>query len=110
MYVVIVFFEAKPAHAATLGDALLIQARNSLENETGCRRFDVAVDPLDPASFLLYEIYDDEAAFQAHLQTPHYAEFNARVTPWTASKRVLTYGLISGGGQGGITGLEGGNA
>ncbi len=110
MYVVVVFFDAKPAHIAELGDALLIQARNSLENERGCHRFDVSADPLDPASFLLYEIYEDEAAFKAHLATPHYTEFAARVASWTASKRVLTYALLSGGGRGGITGREGGHA
>jgi quinol monooxygenase YgiN len=37
----------------------------------GCRQFDVCRDPLDPALFFLYELYDDEAAIQAHLDSPH---------------------------------------
>jgi (4S)-4-hydroxy-5-phosphonooxypentane-2,3-dione isomerase len=99
MYVVIVFFEAKPEHVAAVRGALLGQARNSLEREKGCRQFDVAEDPVDPAAFFLYETYDDEAAFKAHLETEHFKTFNEMVTPWTASKRVLTYELISGPGQ-----------
>ena len=99
MYVVIVFFEAKAEHQAAVRGALLTQARNSLEREKGCRHFDVAQDPVDPASFFLYETYDNEAAFKAHLETEHYKRFNETVSPWTASKRVLTYELISGHGQ-----------
>ena len=32
--------------------------------EPGCRRFDVLVDPKDPTHAMLYEIYDNEAAFR----------------------------------------------
>jgi autoinducer 2-degrading protein len=99
MYVVVVFFEAAPGHTAALRDALMVQARTSLEEEPRCRRFDVSQDPVDRTSFLLYEIYDDEAAFKAHLETTHYAEFSVLVEPWTKSKRVLTYELVSDAGR-----------
>jgi (4S)-4-hydroxy-5-phosphonooxypentane-2,3-dione isomerase len=96
MYVIAVFFEAKSAHVADLGTALLTQARNSLENEEGCRQFDVAQDPLDPAGYFLYEIYDDEKAFMRHLESGHYATFATTVEPWVKSKKVLTYHLLEG--------------
>jgi quinol monooxygenase YgiN len=99
MYVVAVFFESRKEHTAAFRAALLAQARNSLESEPGCRQFDVAQDPLDPNTFFLYEVYDDEAAFKLHCETPHFKAFNDTVTPMTASKRVLTYELISGHGQ-----------
>lgn len=99
MHVVVVFFEAKREHTASLRAALMRQAHASREREPGCRQFDVAEDPVDSASFLLYEVYDDEAAFKAHIETAHYAEFALLVEPWTQSKRVLTYGLISNHGQ-----------
>src|SRR5262245_11786561 len=99
MYVVVVFFEAKAGHTAALRAALLTQSRNSLEREPRCRQFDVSEDPLDPNAFFLYEVYDDEAAFKAHLETEHFAAFNETVSHLTASKRVLTYELISGYGQ-----------
>jgi (4S)-4-hydroxy-5-phosphonooxypentane-2,3-dione isomerase len=96
MYVIAVFFEAKPAHVTALGTALLAQARNSLDNEEGCRQFDVAQDPLDPAGYFLYEIYDDERAFKRHLETAHYAAFTTLVESWVKSKKVLTYHLLEG--------------
>ena len=40
---------------------------------------------------LLYELYDDEAAFRAHLATPHFLQFNEQTAPWVASKSVATY-------------------
>src|SRR5258705_4683073 len=99
MYAVVVFFEAKPGHTAALRYALLTQSRNSLEREPSCRQFDVAEDPVDANAFLLYEVYGDEAAFKAHLETVHLKAFNETVAPLTESKRVLTYELISGHGQ-----------
>jgi quinol monooxygenase YgiN len=41
-----------------------------LADEPGCSRFDVLVDPKVPTKFTLYEIYDDEAAFDAHRKIP----------------------------------------
>jgi quinol monooxygenase YgiN len=32
-------------------------------------------DPSDPRVFLLYEMYEDEAAFQAHASSPHFDEY-----------------------------------
>jgi (4S)-4-hydroxy-5-phosphonooxypentane-2,3-dione isomerase len=96
MHIIVVFFEAKSAHVADLGTALLLQARTSLDIEEGCRQFDVAQDPIDPAGYFLYEIYDDETAFRRHLDSAHYKAFAARVEPWVASKKVLTYQLLDG--------------
>jgi quinol monooxygenase YgiN len=36
----------------------------------------------------LYEIYDDEAAFQAHLQTPHFAKFKSTVTEMILDQKI----------------------
>ena len=36
----------------------------------------------------LYEIYDDEAAFQAHLETPHYARFKQATDPLIESRTI----------------------
>ena len=52
-----------------------VHAAACLENEPGCRRYDISVDPLEGASFLLYQVYDDEAAYLAHRELPHYADF-----------------------------------
>ncbi len=100
MFVVVVFFEAKREHRDELEAALLAHAQTTRERERECRRFDVAADPVDPSSFLLYEMYADKSAFRAHREMPHYAEFAIKVEPWTEAKRVLTYTLVSGNRDG----------
>ena len=54
----------------------------------GCRQFDVCVDPARDDRIYLYEVYDDEAAFQAHLASEHFHEFDARVADWIRGKTV----------------------
>ena len=57
--------------------------KKALENATaarkepGCRQFDVLVDPKDKTKVMLYEIYNDDKAFEAHQQTPHFKKYLA---------------------------------
>jgi len=70
-------------------------AARSLADEPGCRRFDVLSSDAD-GSVLLYEIYDDEPAFAAHCQTPHFFEFDRASRNLCESKIVQRYSLIPG--------------
>jgi (4S)-4-hydroxy-5-phosphonooxypentane-2,3-dione isomerase len=92
-FVVTVVFEAKPAFHETFREAIVANAQASRACEPGCRRFDVC-ESADGSRIFLYEVYDDEAAFQAHLATDHYLHFSERATPWVAEKRVATYNLL----------------
>ena len=47
----------------------------SVRDEPGCMRFDVLQDANDENHFYFYEVYRDDAAFQAHTQAPHYARW-----------------------------------
>jgi (4S)-4-hydroxy-5-phosphonooxypentane-2,3-dione isomerase len=91
MLALVVEFRIKPAHIAAFDAAIVENARASRETEPGCRQFDVCRDPADPAMFFLYELYDDEAAIEAHLQTPHYLQMNRSTADWVQSKKVLRY-------------------
>jgi len=51
-------------------------ARRSLTEEPGCRRFDVLLEHDGGNVVFLYEIYDDERSFVAHCQTPHFVDFD----------------------------------
>ena len=93
-YVITVVFRAKPAHRAAFREAMIENATASRTREPGCRQFDVCEKP-DGAEIFLYEIYDDEAAFKAHLATDHFKRFNAQTTPWVADKRVTIYNRVS---------------
>lgn len=43
--------------------------------EPGCRMYVVQRAKNNPRKFLIYEQYDDEAAFDAHKATPHFERF-----------------------------------
>jgi autoinducer 2-degrading protein len=49
----------------------------SVRDEPGCQRFDVLQDDQDENHFFFYEVYQDQAAFQAHGQAPHFARWRA---------------------------------
>ena len=54
--------------------------------EPGCRHFDVLVDPNDRKQVMLYEVYDDEKAFEAHQQTAHFKKYLAEAVPLLAAR------------------------
>lgn len=72
--VVLVEFLVKPSFTEKFGELILANAMASL-GEIGCRRFDVLMASQEPGRFVLYEIYDDEAAFDLHVRTQHYRIF-----------------------------------
>ena len=86
MFVVTVDFLIKQDHVSSFVEAMKKQAYNSLYNEDGCLQFDVCQDPDDKRRIFLYEVYKDKDAFDVHLKTDHFHEFNKTVSPWTASK------------------------
>lgn len=91
MHVIVVEFRIKPERLAEFMPLMLENARASRETEPGCRVFDVCVDPKDKTSVLLYEVYDDRAAFDAHLAAPHFKRFDAAVAPMVISKAVRAF-------------------
>lgn len=98
MYVVVEFLEAKPGEVAAVRAALLMLARQSLEGHH-CHQLDVAADPVEPASFLVYRVYADEAAYRVHTETPEHQAMAMTLAPWLESRRLLSYELISEHGQ-----------
>ena len=88
MYVVIVDFKIKPERLAQFMPLMLENARASRETEPGCRQFDVCVDPKEKTAVFLYELYDDRAAFDAHLATAHFKRFDAKAGEMVAAKAV----------------------
>lgn len=91
MLAVTVLFRIHPEHTEAFRKAVLKQATNSLTHEPQCRQFDVCFDNDRPQDVFLFEVYDDEAAFAAHRQTPYFAEFGATVADWVESKELRTW-------------------
>lgn len=94
MFAVVVTFTLKPGQRDVFMPLMLENALVSKCDESDCRRFDVCTDPASPDTVLLYELYNDAAAFQAHLDTAHFKDFDAAAAPLIAEKRVLTFSEV----------------
>jgi len=91
MFVVTVEFIASTDQVDAFVDRVQQQARDALDREPDCRTFDVCMDPERPRRIFLYEVYKDEGAFQAHLESEHFKAFDAEVAPWVVEKNVATW-------------------
>ncbi|TWT84508.1 Antibiotic biosynthesis monooxygenase [Planctomycetes bacterium CA13] len=91
MFIVTVTFEVSPPQLQAFRDAMQTQAKNSLELEAECHQFDVCYDSVDSAKCFLYEKYADRAAFDKHLASDHFKQFDLTVGPWIVSKSVQTW-------------------
>ncbi len=88
MYIVTVEFVVGSKHVEAFHQAVQKQARHSLTREPDCLQFDVCVDPQTRERVFLYEVYTDEAAFKTHLDSAHFATFDAVVRDWVKSKAI----------------------
>lgn len=94
--VILVEFALVPEHAEAFRRLVVENAAASLRDEPGCRQFDV-VEPEGAAGerVILYEIYDDAEAFEAHLATAHYARFTAASETMVRAKHVQRLGFVA---------------
>jgi quinol monooxygenase YgiN len=67
--------------------------------EPGCRRFDILNLSSDPNHFLLYEVYDNEAAFQAHRATDHFKKYAATTASMVAKREARPMSVIASNAQ-----------
>ena len=63
--------------------------------EPGCRRFDILNLASDPNHFLLYEVYDNEAAFKAHRETEHFKKYMATTGKMVAKRDARPMSVIA---------------
>ena len=86
MYSIFVTIDIRPEHVDAFIEASVGDAQGSTRDEPGCFRFDMHQDAENPARFYLYEVYRDVAAFEAHLETPHFILWRDAVTPFFAGE------------------------
>jgi autoinducer 2-degrading protein len=86
--VIMVDFEVKDGMLDQFLPLMTANARNTVEKEPGCSQFDVLTVDGKPNNLVLYEIYDDEAAYQAHRTMPHVAEFLSKARPMLANQKM----------------------
>jgi quinol monooxygenase YgiN len=85
-FVLQVNLKVKPELLDKFLAAILANGKATRETEPGCRAFEILVDPADKTHMMLYEVYDSEAAFQAHQQTSHFKHYLATAVPWLESR------------------------
>ena len=87
--VILVDFRVKPTDHERFRRLITENAAASLVREQGCRQFDVLVPEGAAAGrFILYEIYDDQAAFDAHLASEHFRRFDVAAAPIVTERTV----------------------
>jgi quinol monooxygenase YgiN len=94
-FVIIAEFEVKPEALERFLELATVDASQSVAREPGCRQFDVTVDQ-GSDRVVLYEVYDDEAAFDVHLQTPHLKTFRDSIEPLIVSRNVRRLTRVHG--------------
>jgi quinol monooxygenase YgiN len=96
-FVVIVDFRLTPGAHVQFRPLVVANADASIRNEPGCRRFDVLEPRGETDRFVLYEIYDDEAAFDAHCRSAHFEQFDRESGVWVREKSVIRCDLVPEG-------------
>ena len=97
LFVVVVDFQLKPGTRSQFRGLIDANADASVKNEPGFLQFDV-LEPEDESDrVLLYEIYSDQAAFDAHRQTEHFHIFNRASESLCLGKSVTRCWLVFSG-------------
>ena len=74
VYVVVALWKAKEGQQDTI--ARVIEKMTPLSRqEPGCLMYQAHRSLSDPRLFFLYEQYVDEAAYQAHMESPHAKQY-----------------------------------
>jgi len=63
--------------------------------EPGCREFNIAVSPKDPNHVLLFEVYDNAAALDAHRATDHFKKYQATTANMVAKREVRNFSSVA---------------
>ena len=95
MFVVCVEFEIEPGQTDVFMGAVRTNAEQSSQQEVGCQQFDVCQNRQFPNFVFLYEVYDDEAAFETHKRTMHYLAFNQVTGGMVVNKSIRLLNLDS---------------
>ncbi len=76
VYVNVVDLDIKPGEVAKF---IEFAKQNGAEavKEPGCREHNIVVSKTDPNHIMLFEVYDNEAALNAHKATDHFKAFLA---------------------------------
>ena len=93
MFSLMVQLEVRPEDRDDFLAAITTNAQASVRDEPGCHRFDISAVDGEDTRFVLYELYDDAEAFEAHKTAPHFAAWR-RVADRVLASQVNTRGTV----------------
>ena len=89
-FVVAIAIEAKDGHADEVAEGLRRMVAPTMA-EPGVKLFLPYRSPANAHAFFIYELYENDAAWAAHQQTPHFANFVATIAPLVATRERIPY-------------------
>lgn len=63
--------------------------------EPGCREFNISVSEKDPNHVLLFEVYDNAAALEAHRATDHFKKYAATTKDMVAKRELRMFSAVA---------------
>lgn len=75
--------------------ALTIQMQEAIKKEPGVLSYYAVADKKDPSIITILEIYADTAAYQLHIQTPHFLLYKETVKNMVQSLELIDVDLIA---------------
>lgn len=85
--------EIKQGQMGAFLQRLARHAASCIETEEGCLRFDVLLPKDADSRVVLYEVYENESAFDTHRLTPHFIAFRKDVEDMVVSRTISEYTL-----------------
>ena len=97
LFVIVVDFKLKQGARPDFRRLIDANADASVRTGPGCLQFDVLEPEGEDDRVLLYEIYTDKAAFDAHLRTEHFGIFSGASQALVLQKTVARCNLAFSG-------------
>jgi quinol monooxygenase YgiN len=63
--------------------------------EPGCREFNISISEKDPNHVLLFEVYEDAAALEAHRATDHFKKYAAATKDMVAKRDLRMFWSVA---------------
>jgi quinol monooxygenase YgiN len=79
MYAIFGSMNVKPEHVRAFNEATIREARDTVRDEPGVFQFHILTDADTPNRFYYFEIFQDEAAAEAHWATENFMTWWATV-------------------------------
>ncbi len=86
--------QVDPSQLEAYNAALKEQMSTAIRIEPGVLTYYAVADKTDPSHITILEIYADTAAYQSHIETPHFKKYKATVQHMVKSLELVDVNLI----------------